>query len=949
MDRQYWASWRGELDDREFPPALAALGVLAAAGASFSPTDGSASGDAATFLMALDRAKDGVFDWRIPVRRAGPLGGWPTWPNASALRAAWCDYLRQSAALRPGGLAPGPRLSLRSDLGHPARAIPYARLLATPEVGARSVNVASRWTTPRRTSWHWPFTMATLIGDPLADRLLTAQASRPAGSPFRVTEAERGDPQVEVLVIGAGVADALAKVLSAHVRLRCALLVVCGFAEDSPEAAEPLLRALMLRLSASGVAVAEGIRDGDDMVSRLMNFADRLVDNEPIDQALLGGFKGRVVCLLGDDLLRSSRLEDGLAHLSRRLRRLPPDTRLSFTASADTPLARRRGVDGHGAEARAGDRGADLATALEVSAKLSDTTGVGAAWLPKLTRELQAAESLTHTPRYVHHRSFRQSSRRFVEERRGYVIGEAVKVRFRIGPKKVDSLAAPTAFPEEALPHDGERHRLQLIFHEPRQWKQPLQTEIWLPERGDSTSASFRFVARVAGDFVARLTVLHRGRVLQTLLLRAAVVERREDLRDECTGIRLEDEARVRHDWSNLGARRHFDLAFVFNHSVDGRPRLTGIAEQRAWATDLSAIEQPVREINDLISSVANTVADHQDGLDQGDNPALLVQLARIGADVYSKLYIDQLQQLNTAGFDVGDDSISHIQVLTTRSDALVPIEFLYDWPPPDADAQVCPQHLQALQEGRCPGGCARMAAPNRYVCPMGFWGLRKVIERHFYSAAVGKPDGAELVVQSEPSAQRDQLDLRAGALVAHSREVTEDEMHELIALMESALPGEVGLVGDWDDWKQGVTKRPGLLVAFPHNEGRKQDVRLEIGGSYLSTLRLPAEYVRAPGAPPPLVFLLGCDTASTAEDYASHVRYFRQAGAAVVVSTIATVFGQHAVIVGEKILGRLLAGDGRKSSCLGEIIRDAKREALRASVPMALCVVAFGDADWQI
>ena len=156
-----------------------------------------------------------------------------------------------------------------------------------------------------------------------------------------------------------------------------------------------------------------------------------------------------------------------------------------------------------------------------------------------------------------------------------------------------------------------------------------------------------------------------------------------------------------------------------------------------------------------------------------------------------------------------------------------------------------------------------------------------------------------------------------------------------------------MGVAEDWAEWKQQVAGGPGLLLAFPHNEGRKQDVRLEIGGSFLSTLRLPAEYVRAPGAPAPLVFLLGCDTSSTAEDYASHVRYFRQAGAAAVVSTIATVFGRHAVIVGEKIVARLLGAGGEQR--LGEIIRDAKREAMRESVPMALCVVAFGDADWRL
>ena len=138
-------------------------------------------------------------------------------------------------------------------------------------------------------------------------------------------------------------------------------------------------------------------------------------------------------------------------------------------------------------------------------------------------------------------------------------------------------------------------------------------------------------------------------------------------------------------------------------------------------------------------------------------------------------------------------------------------------------------------------------------------------------------------------------------------------------------------------------------MLAFPHNEGTRQNVRLEIGGALLPTLRLPAEYVRSPDAPPPLVMLLGCDTASTAEDYANHVRYFRQAGAAVVVSTIATVFGPQAVAVGEKIVKRLVGGEEGKFSRLGELIRDAKREALGESVPMALCVVAFGDADWQL
>ncbi|MER2514673.1 MAG: hypothetical protein ABTQ25_20065, partial [Nitrosomonas ureae] len=124
----------------------------------------------------------------------------------------------------------------------------------------------------------------------------------------------------------------------------------------------------------------------------------------------------------------------------------------------------------------------------------------------------------------------------------------------------------------------------------------------------------------------------------------------------------------------------------------------------------------------------------------------------------------------------------------------------------------------------------------------------------------------------------------------------------------------------------------------------------LEIGGKELDTLGLNSDYVRAAETAAPLVFLLGCDTASTAISGLSNpIRYFRQAGAAVIVSTIATVFGVHAVQVGDAIISRLLQAGGTESLTIGDAIREAKCAALRESLPMALCVMAFGDADWRL
>lgn len=143
--------------------------------------------------------------------------------------------------------------------------------------------------------------------------------------------------------------------------------------------------------------------------------------------------------------------------------------------------------------------------------------------------------------------------------------------------------------------------------------------------------------------------------------------------------------------------------------------------------------------------------------------------------------------------------------------------------------------------------------------------------------------------------------------------------------------------------------RRPTLLVAFPHNSGDRQDIELEIRGGALKTLRLPRAYVHVEGEPYPLVMLLGCDVASTAQQYANHIRNFRQAGAGAVISTIATVFGPHAVDVGQSILESLFRSREERAERLGEVLRDAKREAVAKSLPMALCVVAFGDADWRL
>jgi hypothetical protein len=75
----------------------------------------------------------------------------------------------------------------------------------------------------------------------------------------------------------------------------------------------------------------------------------------------------------------------------------------------------------------------------------------------------------------------------------------------------------------------------------------------------------------------------------------------------------------------------------------------------------------------------------------------------------------------------------------------------------------------------------------------------------------------------------------------------------------------------------------------------------------------------------------------------------FRQADAAVVLGTIGTVLGADAATVAAKIVKQLVASSKDSTKRFGEVLREVKRNAVADSLMVALCLVAFGDADWRL
>ena len=952
-DRLFLKAWGLGLADLDFARCLAVAGMGSAAPAGDEGRGGGPD------PYRLEWAWPGVAGVLSRGRSESPSEAWQAavlraLPAPERLLERWHALVREHRRLAF-------RIVRQSiPRGHKVAyaALPWAQvailaqwLLLPDEVAGVHIRGGPGWAEMQ--ALRFPLTVSALPDDPAAAHLGRLNDFQPAHWPFRYVPAAPDAERHALLVFGQPLERALAGLLQSPLQLKARLVLVNGHDAGRPGAAA-LVQALVSRVSASGIVLlAEPLPPGE-LAERVREACLQMMQDRPLDLVVRAVFGHAALLAAGAGLLQHWRMRAQMAELSDRLVRQPRGASVKMSTQAMHQLGSADPVPVGGAP-----------DALQTEAHEASAMTEAA---QALRQEAAQAQAEQVAARHLQQQSWVKSrDGRLRQIRNAYVLGEPVLLKVRIGSQQASGWQSGShAFPDRELPPNEDSHRLTVLFHEPGQLDAPLQQDITLPRTGESTQALFDFVPRREGAFLARIAVLHRNRVLQTAQLRAQVVPSRQ-----AAGRRriiLETEAEVRHDWSSLDARRRFDLALVAGApDADGTARATSVSGGKAWATDLTGVQQVAGEIGTLLSAVAHNTQGHGQGLDAEDNPQLLLDLAFCGRELYAQLVLDQLAQNREGALDVRSDQVGHIQLVQTRSDAVIPLEFVYDYElGTGSGASVCPQHREALAQGRCNPGCEGQRHPGRHVCPMGFWGLRKVIERHVQDAPAKADAGHPLVVLSEPTQAREKLQLQAGAVVGHSGRVAHGSVDGLLHELRTHLQGSVERVKDWDEWATAVQAHaPQWLVAFPHNTGSGSTRELELGNSTIRTRGIrfypvgsvegaAAQgpwHVRRPGGDPPLVLLLGCDTAGSTEPFSSHVSAFRQAGAAVVVSTIATVLGAHAVQVGTRIVADLLeqvAATGGQPH-LGELLRQAKCRALLASQPMALCVVAFGDADWRL
>lgn len=964
MSRNLFGSWGLGLDTGAFARALAAWGVLQA-----RPDADLPPGDFVTTLRSQITFEDRLAPWRLTAADlANVTANYP----AELLADSWGQLMDELSPSWPRFPLPGARLQvLRSPLIDPA--LPWLlRLLAHPESGVHAAFVEEPEAVPDG-SWNWPLEIG-FLDEPQAQELrrfppverwnmdLARHLTVPA-------EAESCD----VLILPGPLSQASQQLLAAPRRLRAQLVFIQGGLDLPWNEAQHLVPLLLRRLRAAGLAITHIPPElripalGGLVEETSHNLSLDTVFNTVLENLFSPANRPDLLFFTTARFLRLSRLATTAQAMIESVEDMPEESsfevselssdRLNVPAGSVPPFELAGALEGASDNFQFGGEGGEASGMAGLAHDLEMAAADGG---PRPRKE----------PRYLQAQVFdAQPEGTPLETNVQVTAGEALLpdldygARVRIGPLDGTWLGPDpgAVFPEDKLPRTERFHRLQVVFSEPFHAPEPQVQTIELPSRGASTTADFFFHTRPERSaFEARIVVLYENRILQTALLRAPVLATAAaEPAGENPGLQLVIEGVVRRDLSGLERDPAFDAALVLNHNPAGEASLQAIAGESAPVIPLTGVKNLVDTIKTELGAIYRSPERFEDGLRGQHSQTLLWKLAVYGSQLYDSLVRNQ----NLASHPVLQ--AERLQVVTANVASFLPLEYIYDRTPPSVAAMVplCDNAEQALQTGQCQ---CTLADESQAVCPLGFWGMRKVIERFAFDrpAEAQALDAEGFKLFAGIDGGRADLAPFGKVVYAASDRVDEDPEHPgQIQAVQDALTqvsgGPVQKIDDWGTWRQAVqAEQPSMLVLLPHNT--INPLIQTVHGLEISTEQtrwytdLRDQDVHDPqAASRPLVLLLGCETMSTDIPYESFVAKFLSLGAAIVLGTTTSVLGFHAAPVAcrvSQILQEMTAEsqDGG-GAAFGEAMLRLRRQSMLEGYPMVLTLFAYGDAGWKL
>ncbi len=531
--------------------------------------------------------------------------------------------------------------------------------------------------------------------------------------------------------------------------------------------------------------------------------------------------------------------------------------------------------------------------------------------------------------------------------KKALIADHAYRVTVLIDEPHLDWSVAPQAFPDHQIDYSRGIVKLDVVFVEPNLSVEPLSGTLELASEGPSTVCCFDFQApRQIDRFHARIIVLHQNRVLQSVFLEGRIVADQEAMTDQ-DAIGIGMESLLRNGFQDLEYRRHFDAALVVNHTPQGRAGATALIGGEAHWIAIDSLETTIDRFKRKLNAIARD-PEQYDSLESEASLNLIRYFAYHGRSLYEGIIQDwQLTQLSNA---------DRIQVVSARAEAFLPLELVYDGARPSTSALICPNTQQALLTGECTA-CGDHCANGEVICMLGFWSLKKVIERHAFDPHLANTARGDFGLLSNPRTNCDTLyPMRSAVFGASSRvdDVLSGMRSQVVQTLQNVVKGTVARADDWNRWVQDVgAVEPSLLVLLPHTllDEFTDAETLEIGSnSQRRTGDINIDYVHPnEAAPPPIVLLLGCETGVADVPFESYVAAFRRSQAAMVVSSLSKVLGRHAAPVAETFILELNQAAGQDPKPFGEVAREVRRKLVRQGLLVALALTVYGDADWLL
>jgi hypothetical protein len=476
--------------------------------------------------------------------------------------------------------------------------------------------------------------------------------------------------------------------------------------------------------------------------------------------------------------------------------------------------------------------------------------------------------------------------------------------------------------------------------------------KLTLPPTGPSPEpATFRFEAGPAGTAIeALISIVYRGRVLQTALLSGKTV---------VDPLRAPDAARIAlrlqiviPGFADLDQREVFDAALVTATAATDAAVAAGVVHSAAGPGKIVFFDQPrIADAARTIRAVLEEAVTDDSRKGKVDSKAgrdLLWKLAQDGRILYEHIG-ERLEK------ELPGRNLSRIQLVQADPGAFIPIEFAYELPPPANGAGLCKNWKGALAGELCTANHHTINALGHLevVCPSGFWGMSKVIERQILKDLTSEEmKKSDFGVRAEPNADRPNLPPIRSALFAWSDvldNIVPETSAEVLKSLSQATGKQARGVKTWLDWAEKIDKeQPGLLVLLSHTVDDALEIGPENSGEIATLAQINSRFVKKLPQDAPIVFLLGCTTGVADNTLVSFVGRFRDQGAALVVGTITPVLGERSAAVVKAVVAKL-AQKKAQPARFGELMRDARRELLSRGELTALCATSFGDASWLI